>query len=75
MSARFLTVTECAEVLNVHHDTIYHLTDTGEIPCVRIGRRKMIPAAVVDQMEAAAMEGFQPARVLRSLASVSEGAA
>ncbi len=37
--ARFVTVSEVAEILRVSTMTVYRLIDKGDLPAVRIGRR------------------------------------
>lgn len=45
---RFLTVAEVAEILRVSKMTVYRLCDSGDLPCVRIGRSYRVE---VSQME------------------------
>lgn len=37
-----LTVEETAELLNVHRSTVYDLIGRGDLPSVKIGRRRLI---------------------------------
>jgi excisionase family DNA binding protein len=39
---RLLSVREAAEILGVARRTVYYLTRDGELPCVRIGDRRLI---------------------------------
>lgn len=45
-----LSVAEAAEVLGVSDDLIYELTARGELPCLRLGRRKVIPTVAIEAM-------------------------
>lgn len=36
-----------ADVLGVSDDLIYELTARGELPCLRLGRRKVIPTVAI----------------------------
>jgi excisionase family DNA binding protein len=38
-----LSIAEAAEVLGVSDDLIYELTARGELPCLRLGRRRSSP--------------------------------
>ena len=52
------TVRQAADALGVSDDLIYELTARGEIPCLRLGRRRLIPRRAIDSMlERAAGEG------------------
>ena len=42
-----LSIAEVAEVLGVSDDLIYELTARSELPCVRLGRRKVIPTIAI----------------------------
>ena len=42
-----LSIAEAAEVLGVSDDLIYELTARGELPCLRLGRRKVIPTIAI----------------------------
>lgn len=43
----FLSVKEVAEFLNLPPRTVYDLCLRGEVPCVRLGRRVLIPRKVL----------------------------
>lgn len=45
MSARYLSVAECAELLAVEHKTVRRLIDRGELPALRVGRLLRIDPA------------------------------
>lgn len=41
----FVTVTECASVLEVDSRTVRRAIDRGEVPAVRVGTQYRVPAA------------------------------
>ena len=45
-----LTVRQAADALGVSDDLIYELTARGEIPCLRLGRRRVIPRRAVEML-------------------------
>jgi excisionase family DNA binding protein len=45
-----LSIREVADILGVSDDLVYELVARGEIPCLRLGRRRLIPRRVVDLM-------------------------
>jgi excisionase family DNA binding protein len=49
---------EAAEVLGVSDDLIYELTARGELPCLRLGRRKVIPTVAIQAVIDGTLEGF-----------------
>ena len=53
-----LSIAEAAEVLGVSDDLIYELTARGELPCVRLGRRKVIPTVAIQAVIDGCLEGF-----------------
>lgn len=53
-----LPVAEAAATLGVSDDLIYQLTDRGELPCLRVGRRKVIPRQAVEALVNKAMYPF-----------------
>lgn len=69
---RFLSVLEVANTLGVSDDLIYSLIASGDLPAVEAGRRKMIPARVIDEIEAAALRDFDPDRLATSLATAAD---
>lgn len=52
------SIAEAAEALGVSDDLIYELTSRGELPCVRLGRRKVIPAIAIQAVIDASLAGF-----------------
>ncbi|ABW14892.1 DNA binding domain, excisionase family [Parafrankia sp. EAN1pec] len=61
MTKLLLTPAEAAELLGVGRTTIYELMNSGDIPSVRIGRARRIPAAdlvaFVDRLRGVVGEG------------------
>lgn len=53
-----LSIAEAAEALGVSDDLIYELTARGELPCVRLGRRKVIPAVAIQAVIDGCLDGF-----------------
>lgn len=49
--ARFLSITEAAEVLGVSRPHLYRMAQDGELRSVRIGRRVLIPKMEIDRLE------------------------
>ena len=45
-----LTVREAAEALGVSNDLVYELTARGDIPSLRLGRRRVIPRRAIEMM-------------------------
>ena len=48
-SRKLLTIAETADTLRVSKWTLYRLLQTNQLQSVRIGSRRLIPAAVVDR--------------------------
>jgi excisionase family DNA binding protein len=53
-----LSIAEAAEALGVSDDLIYELTGRGELPCLRLGRRKVIPTVAIQAAIDACLDGF-----------------
>ncbi len=62
-----LSVAEAAEALGVSDDLVYELTERGELPCLRFGRRKLIPRRAVELLVEAAIADFDVDTVPNSL--------
>lgn len=52
---QFLTVNQAAGMLNISRPTINRKLKTGEIPCVRIGKRVLVPEEFFKQLNDKAM--------------------
>jgi excisionase family DNA binding protein len=53
-SKRFLSPAEVAKVLGVSSISVYRWTETGTLPSVKLGSRRLIPSEVVDSLVATA---------------------
>ncbi len=67
-----LSVAEAAEALGVSDDLVYELTERGELPCLRFGRRKVIPRRAIELLVESAIADFDPGAVLTSLNGAKE---
>lgn len=56
--ARVLSIQEVADILGVSDDLVYELVARGEIPSLRLGRRRVVPRRVVDLMIERSIETF-----------------
>lgn len=64
------SVAEAAKALGVSDDLIYELTERGVLPCLRLGRRKVLPVRVIEAVLEECLDDFKPAQVLASLGIV-----
>jgi excisionase family DNA binding protein len=62
-----LSVAEAAEALGVSDDLVYELTERGELPCLRFGRRKVIPRRAIELLVEAAIADFDVDTAFTSL--------
>jgi len=46
---RFYRVKEACEIMGVPQRTMYHLAETGQIPCRRLGTVILLPASWVEK--------------------------
>ena len=69
--ALVLSVAESAEALGVSDDLIYELIARGDLPCLALGRRKLVPRVAVELLVESAMKGFEPDVVLAALSRQS----
>jgi excisionase family DNA binding protein len=67
-----LSIAEAAEALGVSDDLIYELTERGEIPCLRLGRRKVVPMRAVEAILEECLDGFDPRHVSATLGRTGE---
>jgi len=56
---QFVTIKKAVEILSVSRPTIQRKLNTGEIPCVRLGKRILIPGDFFKQLNEKAM-GYIP---------------
>ncbi len=62
-----VSIAEAAQALGVSDDLVYELTERGDLPCLRFGRRKVVPRQAIDLIISRALANFDPATVLSSL--------
>lgn len=62
-----LSVAKAAKSLGVSDDLVYELIERGQLPCLRLGRRKLIPRRAIELLVENAMDGFDPEAALDSL--------
>ena len=55
-----LTIAEAAEVLGVSRAFAYELAARGEIPVLRLGRRRLVPRRALLEMLGEGAEGAEP---------------
>ncbi len=67
-----LSVGEAAAALGVSDDLVYELTERGELPCLRFGRRKVIPRRAIELLVESAIADFDPTAVVTSLNAGTE---
>jgi excisionase family DNA binding protein len=58
MDKLIVSVPEAAELLGVSDDLVYELTERGDLPCIRLGRRKVIPRKAIESLVEHAITGF-----------------
>lgn len=68
-----LSIAEAAEALGVSDDLVYELTERGELPCLRFGRRKVVPRRAIQLVVDAALNDFDPTAVIAALAGRRTG--
>jgi excisionase family DNA binding protein len=59
----FFSVAAAADTLAVSDDTVYELLHRGELPCLRIGRRCVIPRRAVELVVDHLLADFDPAEL------------
>ncbi|MDP9365277.1 MAG: helix-turn-helix domain-containing protein [Chloroflexota bacterium] len=47
---RMLTIDEAAAVLRMHRVTVYRHVNGGRLPSVKVGGRRLVPAAELDKL-------------------------
>jgi excisionase family DNA binding protein len=60
----FLTAAEAGRLLGVSGDHVYRLADSGDLPCVTLGRRRLIPRQAIDMLLERALGDFDPDRLI-----------
>jgi excisionase family DNA binding protein len=51
MSNQFFTIRQTAEALNVSYQTVFRKTSNKEFPSIRLGRKILIPASFLKELE------------------------
>ena len=63
MERLIVSIAEAAQLLGVSDDLVYELTQRRDLPCIQLGRRKVIPRQAIDEIVERAVEGFDPSAV------------
>ena len=50
MQRRTVTVEQAGEILGISRASAYTLAGTGEIPTIKLGRRRLVPKAALDRL-------------------------
>jgi excisionase family DNA binding protein len=56
MSARLLSIAEAAKRLSLSRISVYRWAESGRIPSVKLGSRRLIPEAAIDGIVRDALE-------------------
>lgn len=59
----FLTLDEAARQLRIGRTSLYGMLDRGELPSVKVGRRRLVPRAAIDALEASGPAEAGPDRI------------
>ncbi len=62
-----LSVREVADALGVSDDLVYEMAARGELPCLQLGRRRVIPRRAVELLIEHSLEVFDPEAVCAQL--------
>jgi excisionase family DNA binding protein len=65
--ALLISVADAAALLGVSDDLVYALVDHGELPCTRLGRRRLVPRRAIDDVVARVMADFDADRLVHRL--------
>jgi len=67
-----LSIAEAADALGLSEDLVYAMTSRGELPCLRLGRRRVVPRRAIELVIEHSLAGFDPnALATRLLVSTS----
>ena len=66
----FMSVAEAARALGVSDDTVYELLQRGQLPGLRIGRRRLIPRRAIDLIVEQLLADFDPKYLAIQLAGL-----
>ncbi len=76
MSERlFVPVKEAAELLGISDDLVYDLVHSGELPCAVFNTKRMVPLKAIELIVETAMDGFDPAALLVTMADAAASSA
>ena len=53
-----VSVAVAAEMLGISDDLVYELIEREQLPCLRLGRRRLIPRRAIELLVESAMSGF-----------------
>jgi len=70
--ALFFSVATAAQTLGVSDDTVYELVQRGELPSLRIGRRRVIPRRAVELVVEHLLADFDPSILADRLSATEE---
>jgi len=56
MSARLLSIAEAAKRLSISRISAYRWAESGRLPSVKLGARRLIPEAAIDGMVRVALD-------------------
>jgi excisionase family DNA binding protein len=68
----FFSVAIAAQTLGVSDDTVYELVQRGALPCLCIGRRRVIPRRAVELVVAHLLADFDPGGVADQLSALTK---
>lgn len=71
-AALFVSVPQAAVLLGVSERLVYELTERGDLPSTRLGRRKVVPRRAIELVEERALANFDPDALLVALASAGD---
>ena len=63
MPKQFYSVRQTAEILGVSYLTIFRKVTDKEFPSIRLGRKILVPAALIDSLVMQAMSGIKASPV------------
>ncbi len=55
-----LSIAEAADALGLSEDLVYAMTSRGELPCLRFGRRRVVPRRAIELVIEHSLAGFDP---------------
>jgi excisionase family DNA binding protein len=57
---QFVTINQAAEMLHVSRVSLYRRINDGELPSILFGRKRLIPASFLKELEDKAMQSLKP---------------